>query len=41
VYGDLWVFDILKEDWIMIIDADRTHELTHQKISGVIPAPRV
>lgn len=35
------MFDIVKEDWIPIMDADRTHDLTHKNVSGTIPAPRV
>ena len=40
VFGDLWVFDIIREDWRQIMDAERTHQLKHQNIKGVIPAPR-
>ena len=41
VFGDLWVFNILWQDWILIIDADKTHELTHEKVTGIIPSPWV
>ena len=41
IYGDLWVYDIIKEDWIEIANTDKTHDLTHQKIKGIIPQARV
>ena len=41
IFGDLWVFDIIREDWVMIIDAERTHELTHNGVSGRVGAAGV
>ena len=41
IYGDLWVFDIIKQDWHMIMDSERTHELTHDGITGYIPSGRM
>jgi hypothetical protein len=41
IYGDLWVYDIIKEDWIEISNTDKTHELVHQKVKGIIPQARV
>ncbi len=41
VFGDLWVFDILKEDWHMIMDSNDVHALTHQNVDGIIPSGRV
>lgn len=29
IYGDLWVFDIRKADWIRVMDTDKVHELKH------------
>jgi len=29
IFGDLWIYDQIKEDWIMVMDSDKTHELTH------------
>jgi len=41
IYDDLWVFDIVKEDWHMIIDSSRMHELQHEDVQGDIPTGRV
>lgn len=41
IYDDLWVYDIIKLDWHMIMDASRTHELVHEGVSGDIPTGRV
>jgi len=37
IYGDLWVYDMIKEDWIEVSNTEKTHDLTHQKIKGIIP----
>lgn len=37
IYGDLWVFDIIKEDWIEISNTEKTHQLVHEKVKGIIP----
>lgn len=29
VFGDLWVFDIIKEDWHLIMDSNNIHALQH------------
>lgn len=41
IYGDLWMFDVVKEDWHQIMDAENVHNLIHQDIEGIIPSPRV
>ncbi len=32
IFDDLWIFDIIKEDWHMIADASRPHELMHDGV---------
>ncbi len=29
VFGDLWVFDIVKNDWHLLADSENKHEMTH------------
>lgn len=41
VLGDLWLYDIVKRTWHNIMDAANIHQLTHQNVTGIIPAPRV
>jgi len=39
VLGDLWIYDVVKRTWHQIMDASNIHQLTHQNVTGIIPAP--
>lgn len=41
VLGDLWVFDIVKEQWRFIMDTADTHEIGRLGVSGIVPSPRM
>lgn len=41
ILGDLWVFDIIREQWKFIMDTADTHEIGRKGVSGIIPAPRM
>lgn len=41
ILSDLWVFDVVKEDWHHIMDTSNAHELEHKKIFGDVPEGRV
>lgn len=38
--GDLWVYDITKEQWNPIIDSKNLEELQTSKVTGIIPKER-
>ena len=38
--GDLWVYDIIKEQWNSIINSKNLQELQTSKVTGVIPKER-
>ena len=38
--GDLWVYDVIKEQWNLILDSKNLPELQVSKITGVIPKER-
>lgn len=41
IFDDLWVYDVIKQDWHMLMDASRTHELQKNGVTGLIPSGRV
>lgn len=41
IFGDLWVYDIIKEDWHEVSNTEKTHQLTHENVKGIIPQARV
>lgn len=40
VFGDLWIYDIVRQDWHPIIDSDKMHQLAHDGLEGIIPSAR-
>ena len=38
--GDLWVYDIVKEEWFPVMDNSNLLELQSKNIDGVIPRER-
>lgn len=40
ILGDLWVFDIVKEQWIYIMETGDTHEIGRMGVEGIVPLPR-
>ena len=41
VLGDMWVFDIIKEQWKFIMNTEDTHEIGRKGVRGTVPAPRM
>ena len=41
VLGDLWVFNIVKEQWKFIMNTNNTHEIGRKGVDGIVPAPRM